>query len=178
MKRTIALILSTTSFLHAGNPDLETTMTASKPEPWIKPVIDIRARYEFADIEGLDVSESFTTRERVGLQTQSWNGFSVLIEGEFSQAIVDDYQGGALGGTPFDPTKSLIADPEANELNQGYLQYTGFDTTFKVGRQKIIYDNSAFIGNVGWRQNEQTYDAISLENKSIDNLTLNYAYIG
>ena len=57
------------------------------------------------------------------------------------------------------------------------LQYEGFDTIGKVGRQKIIYDNAAFIGNVGWRQNEQTYDAISLSNKSIDGLTLNYAYL-
>ena len=47
----------------------------------------------------------------------------------------------------------------------------------KVGRQRIIYDNAAFIGNVGWRQNEQTFDAVSLTNTSIDKLTINYAYL-
>lgn len=47
----------------------------------------------------------------------------------------------------------------------------------KLGRQRIVYDNAAFIGNVGWRQNEQTCDAISLTNTSVPGLTVNYAYI-
>lgn len=140
MKSKALLLLSTASLLHAGAPGLETTL-APKPEPWIKPVIDIRARYEFADVDGFDRSNAVTIRERLGLQTQAWNGFSVLIEGEFSQAAVDDYNGGAVGANPFDPKNSLIADPETNELNQAYLQYSGFDTTAKVGRQRIIYDN-------------------------------------
>ena len=177
MKTKALLLLTTASLLHAGSPDLETTI-AAKPEPWIKPVIDIRARFEYADTDSLDTSQALTVRERVGLKTQAWNGFSALIEGEFSQAVIDDYNSGA-GATadPFNPTNTLIADPETNELNQGYIQYEGFDTTVKAGRQRIVYDNAAFIGNVGWRQNEQTYDALSIANKSIDGLTLNYAYI-
>lgn len=177
MKTKALLFLSTASLLHAGSPDLETTL-AAKPEPWIKPVIDIRARYEYGDTENLDSSNAFTVRGRLGLKTQAWNGFSAFIEGEFSQAVVDDYNGGAgPDADPFNPTNTIIADPETNELNQGYLQYEGFDTTAKAGRQRIIYDNAAFIGNVGWRQNEQTFDALSIVNKSIDGLTLNAAYI-
>jgi hypothetical protein len=145
--------------------------------PWITPVIDIRTRYEFADVDPLDSSHAWTFRERLGLKTMAWNGFSAFIEGEFSQAAVDDYHAGAPGADPFDPANSPILDPETNELNQGYLQYEGFDTVGKAGRQRIIYDNAAFIGNVGWRQNEQTYDAVSLANKSIDGLTLNYAWL-
>ncbi len=184
MKAKAILFLSTASLLHAGSPDLETTISA-KPEPWIKPTLDIRARYEFADVDGvgpsgsaLGNSHAFTIRERLGLKTQAWNGFSAFLEGEFSQAVIDDYNGGA-GPTadPFDPKNSAIFDPETNELNQGYVQYEGFETTVKAGRQRIIYDNAAFIGNVGWRQNEQTYDALSIANKSIDGLTLNYAFI-
>jgi hypothetical protein len=107
----------------------------------------------------------------------AWNGFSAFIEGEFSQAVVDDYNGGAPGADPFDPANSPIFDPETNELNQAYLQYEGFDTIARIGRQKIVYDNAAFIGDVIWRQNQQTYDAISLTNKSVDGLTFNYAYL-
>jgi hypothetical protein len=177
MKTKALLFISSAGLLHAGAPDLETSI-ASKPEPWIKPTIDIRARYEYGDTDGLDQSHALTFRERLGLKTMSWNGFSAFVEGEFSQAAVDDYNGGA-GPTaePFDPANTAIFDPETNELNQGYIQYEGFDTTAKVGRQRIVYDNAAFIGNVGWRQNEQTYDAISFANKSIDGLTFNYAYI-
>ncbi len=177
MKKQIALFLSTAGLLHAGAPEMDTTLTA-KADPWIKPIADIRARYEFGDTDGLDTSNALTFRERVGLKTKAWNGFSALIEGEFTQVLVDDYNANA-GPTadPYDPATTVISDPETNELNQAYLQYEGFKTTFKAGRQRIIYDNAAFIGNVGWRQNEQTYDAFSVVNKSIDGLTLNYAYI-
>jgi hypothetical protein len=177
MKSKFALLLSTAGLLHAGTPDLEIPVS-SKPEPWIKPVLDIRARYEFGEVENLDPANALTFRERLGLKTQSWNGFSVLVEGEFSQAAIDDYNAGAgPNADPFDLKKTGIADPQTNELNQAYLQYEGFDTTVKAGRQKIVYDNAAFIGNVGWRQNEQTYDAFSISNKSIEGLTLNYAYL-
>ena len=176
MKQSILILLATFPILSAGTPEPVMTLPPSQGD-WIKPLIDIRARYEFADIEGKDQSNAFTIRERLGLQTMDWNGFSVLVEGEFSQAIGDDYHGGPAGVTPFDPSNSLIADPETNELNQAYLQYSGYNTVARVGRQRIIYDNAAFIGNVGWRQNEQTFDAIFISGKWIDSLTINYAYI-
>ncbi len=175
MKTKAALLLLTAPALIAGTTDTITPPPSSGD--WITLIIDIRTRYEFADIDGSDVSHEWTFRERLGLKTIAWHGFSALVEGEFSQAAVDDYHGGAPGAEPFDPANSLIADPETNELNQAYLQYEGFDTTARFGRQRMIYDNAAFIGNVGWRQNEQTFDAISLSNKSIGGLTLNYAYL-
>jgi hypothetical protein len=175
MKTKAVILLATAPILYAGPP--EPAAAPATSEPWIKPIIDIRARYEFADVDGLDPSHAFTFRERLGLKTTAWNGFSALIEGEFSQAAIDDYNGGAPLADPAVPGNSVIADPETNELNQGYLQYDGFGNVAKLGRQRIIYDNAAFIGNVGWRQNEQTYDAFSFSNKCIDGLTLNYAYI-
>jgi Alginate export len=176
MKNKAAILLLAAPALFAGTTE-SVTPPPSTDGDWIKPVIDIRTRYEFADVDGVDPSHAWTFRERLGLKTIAWNGFSALVEGEFSQAAVNDYNGAAPLADPFDPANSIIADPETNELNQAYLQYEGFHTIAKVGRQKIIYDNSAFIGNVGWRQNEQTFDAISLSNKSIDGLILNYAYI-
>lgn len=176
MKRNTALLIITAPLLHAGVTEPAATPTAPA-EQWLTPTLDIRARYEFGDVDGFDPSHAFTLRERVGLKTMAWNGFSALIEGEFSQAAIDDYSGAAPDAEPFDPANTTIADPQTNELNQGYLQYEGFDTIAKLGRQRIVYDNAAFIGNVGWRQNEQTYDAISLSNKSIGSLTLNYSYL-
>lgn len=177
MKRTVIILLATAPAIFAGSPEPVITTPTDTSGDWIKPIIDIRTRYEYADIDPLEKSNAWTFRERLGLKTMAWHGFSALIEGEFSQAAVDDYNGGAPGAEPFEPTNSPIFDPETNELNQGYLQYEGFDTTARVGRQRIKYDNDAFIGNVGWRQNEQTYDAFSISNKSIDKLTLNYAYL-
>jgi hypothetical protein len=126
-----------------------------------------------------DPSHAFGVRERPGLKTQAWHGFSALIEGEFSQAVEnDDNGGGGPNAGPFVLGNSVIADPETNALNRGDIQYAGFDTTVKAGRQRIIDDHAAFIGNVGLRQNEQTFDAISPNNPSIDRLTLDKAIPG
>jgi hypothetical protein len=111
------------------------------------------------------------------MQTKTFHGLSALVDGEFTRAAVDDYSGGAPEADPFDPAKTVIGDPETTELNQAYLQYEGWDTTFKAGRQRIKYDNDAFVGNVIWRQNEQTYDAFSFVNKSVPGLTASYAYV-
>ncbi|TAG08697.1 MAG: hypothetical protein EAZ42_09645 [Verrucomicrobia bacterium] len=181
MKFTPLFLLASTPLLLAGTPDSVISEPAASGD-WIKPLIDLRARYEFADIDpagpaSLDESSAFSIRGRLGFETTDWNGFSALLEGEFSQALVDDYHGGALGADPFNPTQSVIADPETYELNQGYIQYSGHDTVVKLGRQRIVYDKAAFVGNVIWRQNEQTYDAISVTGKWVDDLTVNYAYL-
>ena len=173
----LLVLASTSPIAQAGTPAPSPEIAAAKVAPWVSPLIDIRARYEFADVDGLDPAHALTIRERIGLKTKAWNGFSVLVEGEFTQAVIDDYYGGAPGVDPDDIRNSFISDPENAELNQAYLQYTGFDTTVKLGRQRIIYDNGFIIGNVGWRQNEQTYDAVSLSNTSLPGLTLNFSYI-
>lgn len=162
----------------AGEPATE-PIGSPASEPWIKPIIDIRARFEYGSIKSpaLQSSSAFTVRERIGLVTADWHGLSALVEGEFTQALLDSYDSGPGGSTsPNNPARTAILDPKNNELNQAYLQYEAFDTTLRAGRQRIILDNAAFVGNVGWRQNEQTYDAVSIRNTSIDDLTLFYAY--
>lgn len=172
----LAILTLIPTLVFAGPPSAEIAPAPATPY-WLTPTIDIRARYEFGDVDRLDPSHALTIRERLGLKTLEWNGFSAFVEGEFTQAAVSDYNGGAPGVNPLVAGNTVISDPETNELNQAYLQYRGFDTTFKLGRQRIIYDNAAFIGNVGWRQNEQTYDALAFSNTSIKGLNLQYAYI-
>jgi hypothetical protein len=72
----------------------------------------------------------------------------------------------------------VVADPESYELNR--LQLTNIaipSTTITLGRQRIVLDDHRFVGNVAWRQNEQTFDALRLVNKSIDKLTIDVSYI-
>lgn len=179
---TLLALAAVTPVTQAGTPPPSPEIASAEEAPWITPTLDIRARYEYGDVNapGIQSATAFTTRERVGLITKEWYGFTAFIEGEFTQSIDDSYDGapGGLGNgvTPNNPTRTLIADPETNELNQAWLQWKGYDTTIKAGRQRIIFDNAAMIGNVGWRQNEQTYDGIYLSNQSIDGLTLTYAY--
>ena len=54
-------------------------------------------------------------------------------------------------------TYPVVADPEAYEFNRLQLTNTSIaDTTITLGRQRIMLDDHRFVGNVGWRQNEQT----------------------
>jgi hypothetical protein len=45
------------------------------------------------------------------------------------------------------------------------------------GRQEIVIDNSRFVGNVGWRQNHQTFDGAKVHFTGVDKLDLGYSYI-
>jgi len=47
----------------------------------------------------------------------------------------------------------------------------------RIGRQRIIFDNERFIGGVGWRQNEQTFDALSFSHTAGNGFNFTWAYI-
>ena len=44
--------------------------------------------------------------------------------------------------------------------------------SLKAGRMELAYDDHRILGNVGWAQNEQTFDAITLQNKGLSNIRL------
>lgn len=131
---------------------------------------DFRLRYETNDTDNLTKSATaLTLRSRIGYETDNYSGLKALAEIEDVRSIIDDYAPESSG---YDP----VADPVNTEINRAQLSYTKEALTAVVGRQRIILDNARFIGNVGWRQNEQTYDAALLQYKK-DGLGVTYAYI-
>jgi len=144
---------------------------------FVKFSLDARFRYEFRDQQGFDASHAGTFRFRPGLTFFGDKPLSFFVEGEHTFAAIRDFQTGVQSAnfSPFVPNNTGIADPETQELNRAFVKYSSNGFTAKVGRQRIILDNAAFVGNVGWRQNEQTYDAVSL-NYVKDGLNLFYAY--
>lgn len=140
---------------------------------------DIRYRYETVDQDGpapiADDATASTLRARLGFKTGVYKDFQALFETDLVGRLGDeDYNDGQNGKTQF----PVIADPATAELNQLWLSWAGIpDSMVKVGRQVINLDNQRFVGSVGWRQNDQTFDAASIENKSIDNLALSYTYV-
>jgi hypothetical protein len=141
---------------------------------WLTPSVDLRARYEYRDIEPLETSNALTVRARLGLKAGDFGGFSIFGEFEGNYALVDDFQAGG-GADPMNPGNTPINDPDNAELNRAWLQYKANGFLAKAGRQRIIRNNAAMIGNVGWRQNEQTFDAVSLAYAK-DEFKLFYGY--
>ena len=121
--------------------------------------LDMRARWEHADMDGLRPSNAATLRTRLGYATQSWEGLSLY--GELENIAVADRDAYYDGIPPNVRGRTLIADPPDTQVNQAYLMFNRPDWLgLKAigGRQRILLDDARFIGNVGWRQNEQTYD--------------------
>ena len=124
--------------------------------------LDLRYRYEHVEQEGFDEdADASTLRLRLGFGSGVYYGFSAYVDFEVLRAIgADDYTSTVNGKDEF----PAVFDPEDEELNQAYLAYSApKKTVVRLGRQRIVLDNHRFVGNVGWRQLEQTFDAISVK---------------
>ena len=162
-------------------PALENTYAESELEKALKDgkaSADARLRYEHAEVGSLEEADALTIRTRLGYGTGDFHGFKAFFEAEDTTAINDDedYSVPAPSDQKVSGT-SIIADPEGTQINRAWLSYSYTDTSIKLGRQRIYLDNARFIGNVGWRQSEQTYDAVSLTNNSIPDTRLFYGYL-
>jgi hypothetical protein len=139
-----------------------------------KPSLNARLRYESVDQEGLQDADALTLRVRLGYTTGAYHGFQAMIEGEGNVPLHSDYYDGTGTNTR---GQAVIADPEIYEINQAWLSYTYEKTKATFGRQRIILDNARFVGDVAWRQNQQTFDAAFIQDRTIDKLTLTYGYL-
>jgi len=141
-----------------------------------KPIVDVRLRYEHVDQAGIPNNADATTlRARLGYETGTYADFSFLVEGEFVIGLGSEDYNDTINGRAAFP---VVADPEDQQLNRAQLTYRGVpDTAIIVGRQRVILDNARFVGNVGWRQNEQTFDAAVIATTFIPNTTVTYGYV-
>jgi hypothetical protein len=140
-----------------------------------KPNLDLRYRYERVDQDGIaDAAMASTLRTRLGYTTAPLNGYKAMVEFENITAI----DGDEYNSTRNDKTgRPVVADPEGSEVNRAALIHEGDTVTTTVGRQRIKLDNERHVGNVGWRQNEQTYDAAMATFSRGPDTHLRYAYV-
>lgn len=138
-------------------------------------LLDIRGRWEQVDQTKTatlkDDAEAYTVRTQLGWETAAWNNLKGLLEfQDVSHLGPEDYAVNPPGAaTPplngADKAKyPIVNDPDEVELNRLQIAWAPVqDFTATVGRQRILIDDQRFIGNVGWRQNEQTFDAARAE---------------
>ena len=144
--------------------------------------LDFRLRHEEVHVDNLgeDEARALTLRTRLNYTTARYQGLGATVEVDnITEITGDDHPTSpALKNSGNFPGKAIIADPEGTELNQAYLSYQYGATEAKYGRQRINLDNQRFIGGVGFRQNEQTFDALSIAHNCKDlNTSFYYAHI-
>jgi hypothetical protein len=150
---------------------------AGEVDPQARPLQfewNARLRHEDVDDDAFAQSATATTlRLRAGLRMHFGGHFNALVEGEGIASAGETYNSGANGRT----TRPAIIDPEGVELNQAWIGWKDPHVAATLGRQRLLFDNQRWIGNSGWRQNEQTFDAFGVDWQVVPSLTLRYAWL-
>ncbi|QOC21793.1 alginate export family protein [Wenzhouxiangella sp. AB-CW3] len=160
MKPTTVAILTSLSAL------LSLPALAGDTSQW-QPSLDLRYRFEHVDEDSIDRDANASTlRLRAGIVSPDWSGWQVgaTVHGNRS-----------VGSERFNSTANsrtqypVVADPDDEGVSEAWASYRANDEfVVRVGRQRITEDNHRFIGNVGFRQLEQTFDAVSVGWKPTD----------
>jgi len=176
-KITPALLVA--SVLAGSNVSTASAATLAEAISGGKAGLDLRYRFETVDQDGASNDATASTlKTRLNYATGDYNGFSAFIEFDDVMALGDVEYNDATGLATAQTSYPVVADPEGTEVNQAKISYKGVDgTTMTLGRQRVIFDNARFIGNVGWRQNEQTYDAFTIANTSLADTSIVYGYV-
>jgi hypothetical protein len=158
-----ALALSSAGGAHAQT-------VAPAPAPAFRAIADARLRYDQLDQEGRGSSvDTVKLRLLVGGEAQLAARLRGLGEVELIEALYDNQD---------DRPSDLRLSSEALDVNRAQLSWTGLpDTEVTIGRQTIVINDGRFIGNGETRQNDQTFDAVKIVNRSFAPVTLTYAYL-
>ena len=132
------------------------------PGTTLAPLVDARLRWEDVDQPATD-ADAVTLRVRGGLELKNApSHLSLLAEADGTVALDKDYSAFPFATTNSQkrPAYSTVSDPETLQLNRLQVAYQTKYTALTVGRQRINLDDERFVGSSGWRQNEQTFNAV------------------
>ena len=136
--------------------------------------LGLRYRFEQVDQDGIDKqAKASTARARLTWNSKTDETFTFGIETDYAFVVgIEDFNSSANGRTDY----PLVADPEGLDLNQAFVRYAASDLTVTVGRQRINHGSQRFLGGVAYRQNEQTYDGLRVQN-TLGAVHLDYGYL-
>ncbi|MFO1078923.1 MAG: hypothetical protein U1E73_14465 [Planctomycetota bacterium] len=162
----------------AADPPASGAAAATPPPPATlaqaiaagKAKLSLRLRVESVDEDPFAKDASAVTlRTRLAWQSADFRGFALNLEADDIHALDEDSYNSTANGVT---TRPVIGDPVGTEINVAALTWKNKSLAVTAGRQRLVLDNQRFIGNVGWRQNEQTYDGVTLKFKPVARLEL------
>ncbi|MDH4944170.1 hypothetical protein [Sulfurimonas sp. C5] len=118
--------------------------------------LKLKATANLLEIEGLSTSIGVISVNNFGSNTYNWNG--------------TNYNDGSKN-------YSTVVDPQTAMVSNAELNYKMGKTLFHIGRSQVNLDNQRFIGTVGWRQFERSYDTVFVSDESVENLSLLAAWV-
>ena len=107
--------------------------------------------------------------------TSHWrDNISTFVEFDHVETYLEDQfsDGVRLNGQPF------IFDAEGSDLNQAFVDLNWEKTQFRLGRQRLNFDDQRFIGSISIWQNEQTFDALHINQGFASASSFSYTYAG
>jgi len=145
--------------------------------------LNVRLRYEQVDDDNVPgiTKNSYapTVRTRFGYTTAPLYGFQGMLEGVNISVLGPEHNYNAAGSNS-QGARPPVGDPPMTRLDQAWLGYTStnyVNFSAKVGLQQINLDNQRFIGDAGWRQNMQTFEAVGARVTPVKDLNLYYSYV-
>ena len=127
--------------------------------------LNLRLRSETSDVDNTkDTALANTLKTRLTVKSGSVFGLSALVEADNTTHLTDDFNSTQNGNSKY----NNVVDPETTQFNQAYVQYSMEGTTLKAGNQRILLDNQRHVGGVAFRQDEATFDAVSVQSKVAD----------
>lgn len=156
--------------------DLWRALTGGKP--------DLFVRYRFENVDDgqrpvLEDAYANTLRSALGYSTGLYHGFGLYGQLEDVRTLGDeDFND---GGGNHHASRAVVVDPQGTEVQQANIRYRGLPKTqVWLGRQEIEHRQAPlhrYVGNVLWRQNWQSFDALRVVNDSVPALHVDYAYV-
>lgn len=176
----LCLVVSTGAFAAEETEKTDTSFLDAVTKGTFK--LNLRYRYEGVDQDGFDDNgRASTLRTMAGYRTGTWKGFEAYVEFEdvHDVGLSSDHNNKGAGSLWNGVTdRPVIADPADTQINQAYIGWKPVDDlSIRIGMQEVVIDNARFVGNVGWRQNHQSFEAARIDYNGFGNLKLGYTYI-
>jgi len=178
MKKTFKLSILVASIISASS---FSAIAQESTNDGVNSTVDLNFRYRVETVDQSGIAENAlasTLRTRATIKTHWSDNFDSVIEfDEVTEVGANDFNSGMGTSSANRGQYPIVADPKGSDLNQAFVRFTTGDSKIALGRQRILIGSQRFVGGVGWRQNEQTYDSLTYKSKISDDFNLTYAYV-